>query len=212
MEEVLARHRLVPVVVIEEPEKAVDLAGALVEAGLRVMEITFRTPAAAAALRRVVEECPEMLAGAGTLLNGEQVKRAVDAGAAFGLAPGLEETTVGVAESVGLPFIPGVMTPGEVQRGLSLGCLLQKFFPAELAGGAPLLKALEGPYGHTGVRFIPTGGLNASNAAGYLGLKAVAALGGSWFVDAKLTAAGDWAAITRLTREALAITCGESLK
>ncbi|MFQ3671806.1 MAG: bifunctional 4-hydroxy-2-oxoglutarate aldolase/2-dehydro-3-deoxy-phosphogluconate aldolase [Verrucomicrobiia bacterium] len=206
LETVLAKHRLVPVVILEDAGRAVDLAGALLEAGLDVMEITFRTKGAAEALRRVVEGCPGMVAGAGTLLDGEQVRRAADAGAAFGLAPGLDEATVGVAQGVGLPFVPGVMTPSEVQRGLSLGCRLQKFFPAEAAGGAPFLKALEGPFAHCGVRFIPTGGVNAENAAGYLKLSSVMALGGSWFVDRRLTEAGDWAAITRLTREALAVT------
>jgi 2-dehydro-3-deoxyphosphogluconate aldolase/(4S)-4-hydroxy-2-oxoglutarate aldolase len=215
MNPTLAQHlsatRLVPVVVIDDAAKAVDLAGALLEAGLGVIEITFRTPAAAEAIRRIARECPRMLTGAGTLLTGEQVRHAVDAGATFGLAPGLDPATVEAARAAGLDFIPGVMTPGEVQQALALGCAVQKFFPAEQTGGAAFLKALEGPYGHTGVRFIPTGGLNAGNIAPYLALKTVAALGGSWFVDKKLIEAADWPAITRLTREALTLTSPTSV-
>jgi 2-dehydro-3-deoxyphosphogluconate aldolase / (4S)-4-hydroxy-2-oxoglutarate aldolase len=202
----LAECRLMPVVVIDDAGKAVDLAGALLEAGLGVIEITFRTAAAEESIRRISRECPTMLAGAGTLLDDAQIKRAIDAGAKFGLAPGLDPKTIACAQSAKFDFIPGVMTPGEVQQGLALGCKVQKFFPAEQAGGAAFLKALEGPYGHTGVRFVPTGGLNAANIAPYLALKSVAALGGSWFVDKKLTEANDWAAVTRLTREALALT------
>jgi len=202
----LSATRLVPVVVIEDAGKAVDLAGALLEAGLGVIEITFRTPAAAEAIRRIARECPAMLAGAGTLLDDGQVRRAIDAGARFGLAPGLDPKTVATAQAADFDFIPGVMTPGEVQQALALGCATQKFFPAEQAGGAAFLKALEGPYGHTGVRFIPTGGLNAGNIAPYLALKSVAALGGSWFVDKKLIESADWPAITRLTQEALTLT------
>lgn len=202
----LTSTRLVPVVVIEDAGKAVDLAGALLEAGLGVVEITFRTDAAEESIRRIARECPRMLAGAGTLLNPDQVHRAADAGARFGLAPGLDPRTVEATQALKFDFIPGVMTPGEVQQALALGCVTQKFFPAEQAGGVGFLKALEGPYAHTGVRFIPTGGLNAGNITPYLALKSVAALGGSWFVDKTLIQAGDWPAITRLTREAVALT------
>jgi len=198
--------RLVPVVVIEDAGQAVDLSRALLEAGLGVIEITFRTDAAEESVRRIAKEYPEMLVGAGTLLNADQVQRAVAAGAKFGLAPGLDPNVVEAARGFGLDFIPGVMTPGEVLQGLALGCTVQKFFPAEQAGGAAYLKALEGPYGHTGVRFIPTGGLHSGNIVPYLALKSVAALGGSWFVEKKLIQEGDWAAITRLTRAAIQIT------
>ncbi len=203
---IIQKCRLVPVVVIEDAARAVDLAHALIEAGLGVIEITFRTAAAEESIDRIAKECPGMVVGAGTLLDAGQVRRAVGAGAKFGLSPGLDPTVVETAQDLGLDFIPGVLTPGEVQRGLAMDCPVQKFFPAEQAGGAAFLKALEGPYGHTGVRFVPTGGLHAGNIAPYLALKSVAALGGSWFVDQKLVQAGDWAAITRLTREAIAIT------
>ncbi|NBR69301.1 MAG: bifunctional 4-hydroxy-2-oxoglutarate aldolase/2-dehydro-3-deoxy-phosphogluconate aldolase [Verrucomicrobia bacterium] len=204
----LLERRLVPVVVIEDAAKAVDLAKSLLSAGLGVIEITFRTAAAEESIRRIAKECPDMLVGAGTLLDSEQVKKAAGAGAKFGLAPGLDEKVVQAAQKEKLAYVPGVATPSDVQKGLSLGCKIQKFFPAEQAGGAPYLKALEGPYAHTGVRFIPTGGLQISNVGPYLALKSVAALGGSWFVDKKYIEAADWATIQRLTREAIQLTSG----
>ena len=204
----LLERRLVPVVVIEDAAKAVDLAKALLSAGLGVIEITFRTAAAEESIRRIAKECPDMLVGAGTLLDSEQVKKAAGAGAKFGLAPGLDEKVIQAAQKEKLAYVPGVATPSDVQKGLSLGCKIQKFFPAEQAGGAPYLKALEGPYGHTGVHFIPTGGLQISNVGPYLTLKSVAALGGSWFVDKKHIEAADWATIQRLTREAIQLTSG----
>jgi 2-dehydro-3-deoxyphosphogluconate aldolase/(4S)-4-hydroxy-2-oxoglutarate aldolase len=196
--------RIVPVVVIEDAAVAVDLGDALLDAGLRVIEITFRTAAAAKAIAALASQRPDMLVGAGTLLTAENIKQAVDAGAKFGVAPGLNERTVSAAQQAGLDFAPGVATPSEVECALSLGCKVLKFFPAEQAGGANMLKALEGPYGHTGVQFVPTGGISAANMKSYLALKCVAAIGGSWFVDKKLIAAHDWKAINQLTREALA--------
>ena len=204
----LLERRLVPVVVIEDAAKAVDLAQALLAAGLGVIEITFRTAAAEESIRRISRDCPKMLVGAGTLLDSEQVKKAAGAGAKFGLAPGLDKKIIQAAQKEKLAYVPGVATPSDVQKGLSLGCKIQKFFPAEQAGGAPYLKSLEGPYGHTGVRFIPTGGLQASNVGPYLALSSVAALGGSWFVDKKYIQASDWATIERLTREAIQLTSG----
>jgi 2-dehydro-3-deoxyphosphogluconate aldolase/(4S)-4-hydroxy-2-oxoglutarate aldolase len=196
--------RIVPVVVMEDAAGAVDLADALLDAGLRVIEFTFRTAAAAKAIGRLVSQRPDMLVGAGTLLSPENIRQAVDAGAKFGVAPGLNESTVIAAQQAGLDFAPGVATPSEVERALGLGCQLLKFFPAEQAGGAQMLKAFDGPYGRTGVQFIPTGGINAANMKNYLALNSVAAIGGSWFVDRKLIAAHDWKTINQLTREAMA--------
>ena len=178
------------------------LATALHEAGVDVIEVTFRTSAAAEAIRRIRREFPDMLVGAGTLLDVYQVEQALEAGAKFGVSPGISESVVMKALSLDLPFMPGVMTPSDVEKGLSLGCRLLKFFPAETAGGIPMLKALAGPYGHTGVKFIPLGGVNIDNARSYLDLPMVAAIGGSWFLDRKLIAAGNWAKISQLTREA----------
>jgi 2-dehydro-3-deoxyphosphogluconate aldolase/(4S)-4-hydroxy-2-oxoglutarate aldolase len=200
----LTRARIVPVVVLDREEDAEPLAEALLAGGLDVMEITFRTAAAAGAIRRIATRYPEILLGAGTLLEREQVLRARDAGAVFGLAPGLNHRIVEAAAGCGLKFSPGVMTPSEVEQALELGCKLLKFFPAGTAGGPAMLKALAGPYAHTGVRFIPTGGITAANLADYLKLPIVAAVGGSWMVDKSLIAAGQWADITRLTQAAVA--------
>lgn len=204
MIERIERVRIVPVVVLDREEDAVPLAEALLAGGLDVMEITFRTAAAEGALKRIAERFPEILLGAGTLLDAEQVKRARGAGAVFGLAPGLNSETVRAARAEGLTFSPGVMTPSEVEQALSLGCGLLKFFPAEAAGGTAMLKALAGPYAHTGVRFIPTGGIGPHNLGDYLKLPIVAAIGGSWMVEKSLIAAGRWGEITRLTKDALA--------
>jgi 2-dehydro-3-deoxyphosphogluconate aldolase/(4S)-4-hydroxy-2-oxoglutarate aldolase len=203
IDRILAK-RIVPVVVLDDAAAAEPLAEALLAGGLDIMEITFRTAAAEESIRRIAARFPEILLGAGTLLDADQVKRARDAGAVFGLAPGLNPDTIAAAAAAGLQFSPGVMTPGEVERALSLGCKLLKFFPAEVAGGAAMLKALAGPYGHTGVRFIPTGGVSSGNLEDYLKLPAVAAIGGSWMVEKKLVNSGNWAEITRLTRDALA--------
>lgn len=204
MIERIERVRIVPVVVLDREEDAVPLAEALLAGGLDVMEITFRTAAAEGALKRIAERFPEILLGAGTLLDAEQVKRARGAGAVFGLAPGLNSETVRAARAEGLTFSPGVMTPSEVEQALSLGCGLLKFFPAEAAGGTAMLKALAGPYAQTGVRFIPTGGIGPHNLGDYLKLPIVAAIGGSWMVEKSLIAAGRWGEITRLTKDALA--------
>lgn len=199
----ISRNRVVPVVVLNRAEDACPLAEALLKGGLDVMEITFRTDAAQESIRRIAGEFPEILLGAGTVLTEEQAGRAGEAGAVFALAPGLNPAVVKAARAAGLTFAPGVMTPSEIEHALSLGCDLLKFFPAGAAGGVGMLKALAGPYAHTGVRFIPTGGINADNMRSYLDLPAVAAIGGSWMVDPKLIEAGDWQAITTRTREAL---------
>lgn len=196
--------RIVPVVVLDRAESAEPLAEALLAGGLDIMEITFRTAAAEESIQRIAARFPEILLGAGTLLEDEQVVRAKNAGAVFGLAPGLNPRTIAKAKEVGLQFSPGVMTPSDVELALALGCKLLKFFPAEAAGGKAMLKSLAGPYGHTAVKFVPTGGITSGNLAEYLKLPVVAAIGGSWMVDKQLVNEGKWEEITRLTREALA--------
>lgn len=212
LERILAK-RIVPVVVLDDAESAEPLAEALLAGGLDIMEITFRTAAAEESIKRIAARYPEILLGAGTLLEVDQVKRAKDAGAVFGLAPGLNTTTIAAAKDIGLQFSPGVMTPSDIELALSLGCKLLKFFPAEAAGGVNMLKSLAGPYGHTGLKFIPTGGITTENLAAYLKLPVVAAIGGSWMVDKQLIQEGKWADITRITREAIdaAAACGRSL-
>jgi 2-dehydro-3-deoxyphosphogluconate aldolase/(4S)-4-hydroxy-2-oxoglutarate aldolase len=175
------------------------------DGGLPIIEVTFRTPAAADCVRAIRKAFPAMLVGAGTLLDADQVKRAKDAGAQFGVAPGLNDSVVKASLALGMPFVPGVMTPSEVERALALGCKLQKLFPASVAGGLEMLRALTGPYAHTGVKFIPLGGVNAKTAPDYLALPIVAAIGGSWMCDKKLVAEKNWTKITELTKEAVAL-------
>lgn len=201
----LLAKRIVPVVVLDSVESAEPLAEALLAGGLDIMEITFRTAAAEESIRRIAKRYPEILVGAGTLLDADQVKRARDAGAVFGLAPGLNPQTLAVAKEVGLQFSPGVMTPSEVEQALGHGCKLLKFFPAEAAGGVAMLQSLAGPYAHTGVKFIPTGGISSDNLLSYLRVPVVAAAGGSWMVSKALVNGGQWAEITRLTREAISL-------
>ena len=195
--------RIVPVVVIHDTERAAPLAEALLAGGLDVIEITFRTPASEAAVTSIVRAFPEMIVGAGTLLTPAQVARALAAGAQFGVAPGLNPAVLAAAREVGLPFVPGVMTPTEVEGALAEGCTTLKFFPASLAGGVEMLRALSGPYGQVGAKFVALGGITTANMAEYLRLPVVSAVGGSWIVEPRLVAAGDWTEITRRAREAL---------
>ena len=201
----ILQKRVVPVAVIDKVEDAVPLANALLAAGMDVIEVTFRTAAAADAIRAIANAHPTMLVGAGTLLDVGQVQQARAAGAKFGVAPGLNPVVVQASLAAGMPFVPGVATASEVERALELGCKLQKLFPVDVLGGVKLLKALAGPYGHTGVKFIPLGGVNAQNMAEYLALPIVAAIGGSWIVEKKLIAEKKWVEITALTKAALAI-------
>jgi len=198
----ILQKRLVPVAVIDSAENAVPLAEAVIAGGVDIIEVTFRTPAAEQSIRNIHEAFPTMLVGAGTILDTEQLQRAIDAGAQFAVAPGLNEAVVTKSLAMKLPFVPGVMTPSEIEHGLALGCKLQKFFPAEAAGGMKMLQALAGPYAHTGVKFIPLGGVNVRNARDYLALPMVAAIGGSWMVERKLIAEKNWSTIRSLTAEA----------
>lgn len=207
IDRILAK-RIIPVVVLDDANSAEPLAEALLAGGLDIMEITFRTAAAEESIRRIAKSFPEILLGAGTLLNDEQVVRAKDAGAVFGLAPGLNPSVIAKAKEVGLKFSPGVMTPSDIEQALSLDCTLLKFFPAVAAGGTSMLKALAGPYAHTGIKFVPTGGINVVNLRDFLGLPAVAAIGGSWMVDKKLIQHARWSDITEATRMALAVAAG----
>jgi 2-dehydro-3-deoxyphosphogluconate aldolase/(4S)-4-hydroxy-2-oxoglutarate aldolase len=202
MEKITAK-KLMPAVVIDQADLALPLAETLLAAGMNVIEITFRTAAAEEAIRSIAKRLPEMQVGAGTLLTVEQVNRASDAGATFGVAPGLSEAVVRAGQARGMAMIPGVATATEISLGLELGCKLLKFFPADALGGVKTLKALGGAFGHTGVRFMPTGGIDAKNLRDYLALPIVAAVGGSWMVEKSLIAAKNWKQIDLLTREAL---------
>jgi 2-dehydro-3-deoxyphosphogluconate aldolase/(4S)-4-hydroxy-2-oxoglutarate aldolase len=198
----LCSRRVVPVVVIDELDTALPLARALVEGGLPVAEVTFRTAVAAVAMRLIADET-DLLVGAGTVVRPEQVDLAFDAGARFVVTPGFSPAVADRCAELGIPVIPGVATATEVIAALDHGLDLLKLFPAEASGGIPLLRALRGPF--PDVRFVPTGGVSAANAPDYLALPSVAAIGGSWMVAPELIRAGDFAAITRLTAEAVAI-------
>lgn len=204
----LQDKRLLPVAVLEDVDAGLKTAEALREAGLNLIEVTLRTAEAEAVIKAIIKAFPDMCVGAGTVLDAAQVQPLADAGVQFFVAPGLNETVVEAAQRAGAPITPGVVTPSEVDRGLKLGCQVLKFFPAEPAGGAKMLKAIAAPFGHTGVKFIPTGSITPEKAPDYWGIKQVLAVGGSWIVAGSLVKAGKFAEITRLTREALAAAQG----
>ncbi len=183
---------VVPVIAIESPEMALPLADALIEGGLPVAEITFRTSAAAEVISSLKKKRPGLLLGAGTILSVENLVRAGECGAVFGVAPGLNPAIVKKAVEIGFPFFPGVMTPSEIEQGLSFGINVLKFFPAEASGGIAMLKAVAAPYGHLGVRFIPTGGCNIRNLEDYLRLPQVLVVGGTWIASREMISGGKW--------------------
>lgn len=199
------KQRLICVAVIDQPEDAVPLTEALLAGGLNAIEVTFRTAGAADAIARIRQALPHAVVGAGTLLTADQVKQAVDAGAQFGVSPGLSEAVSKAAHANNFPLFPGVITPTEVMAALELGWKHLKFFPAETFGGVNALKALAGPFGHTGVKFVPTGGITAATLPNYLAIPQVAAIGGSWMAERKLVAEKSWAKITALTAEAMKV-------
>jgi 2-dehydro-3-deoxyphosphogluconate aldolase/(4S)-4-hydroxy-2-oxoglutarate aldolase len=201
----LARYGVVPVIAIESVEAALPLADALLEGGLPVAEITFRTAAAAEVIALLARHRPGLLVGAGTVLSEENVKAAKAAGARFAVAPGLNPAVVQCAAEAGLPFAPGVCTASEIEQALGLGCRIVKFFPAELSGGVEMVKAMAGPYSHTGIRFMPTGGVNTGNLETYLAVKAVAVVGGTWIAKPEDLAGGRWQTIRDRCQEAVKI-------
>lgn len=203
----LSDMKIVPVITIHDVEKALPLASALCEGGLPCAEITFRTPAAVDAIQKITKEFPEMLVGAGTVLTMIQVDNAIEAGAKFIVAPGLNPATIRHSFAKGIPMIPGICTPTEIEQGLSLGLEALKFFPAEAAGGTAMLKALSAPYNK--IRFMPTGGISPANVRDYLAIESVFACGGSWMISNELIETGNYAKITELTREAVALATAQ---
>lgn len=196
----IARCGLVPVVVLEDAEKAIPTAQALLAGGIDVMEITFRTAAAADSIRNVSRECPEMLVGAGTVVNLEQCKLAVECGAKFIVSPGYDEEVVSWCVDNGIAVTPGCVTPSEIMMALRHGLKVLKFFPAGIYGGVSAIKALSGPFG--GVKFIPTGGVNKENLAEYISSPHVHAVGGSWICGKSDINSGNFERITELCKEA----------
>jgi 2-dehydro-3-deoxyphosphogluconate aldolase / (4S)-4-hydroxy-2-oxoglutarate aldolase len=200
VDELMTTGPVIPVLAIERLKDAAPLARALVDGGLRPLEITLRTACALEAIAIIADEVPEAIVGAGTVLNAGDFDRAARAGARFIVSPGITDPLIEAARSSRLPFLPGVVTAGEIMRGLDAGLDHFKFFPAETSGGPGALKALYGPFAQC--RFCPTGGVSAATAPTWLDLPNVLCVGGAWVAPTSAIASGDWATITDLARTA----------
>jgi 2-dehydro-3-deoxyphosphogluconate aldolase/(4S)-4-hydroxy-2-oxoglutarate aldolase len=204
--EILVGHPVIPVVTIDDEDKIIPVGEALLEAGIGVIEITLRTDASLNAIARVSTSLPELVAGAGTVTNVQAITKAKDAGSRFLVTPGLTENLLKAIAESGLPCLPGISTAGDIMRGQEAGLDTFKFVPAEAAGGIAKLRALAAPFGDA--RFCPTGGISIDNMTTYLSLDCVFSVGGTWIAPTDLIAAGAWADITRLAKEALAQASG----
>jgi 2-dehydro-3-deoxyphosphogluconate aldolase/(4S)-4-hydroxy-2-oxoglutarate aldolase len=200
-EEVLRQGPVVPVMVIQKLEQAVPLARALVAGGIRVLEITLRTPAAIEAIRIISREVSGAMVGAGTVTRGEELAAVAEAGAVFAISPGLTVELLDAANQGPIPLIPGIATISELMTGMARGYSHFKFFPAEAAGGVKMVQAIAGPFPQ--ITFCPTGGITLANYRDYLALKNVACIGGSWVAQQGAVDQGDWTRITALAREAV---------
>lgn len=200
--QILQQGPVVPVMVIDDLSSAVPLARALVAGGIRVLEITLRTPVAIDAIRQIAAEVDGAIVGAGTVLTPEQFRACREAGSRFVISPGLTPNLLGAAQDTGIPLIPGIATISELMLGMEYGLDAFKFFPAEAAGGIPMLKAIAGPIPQ--IQFCPTGGITPVNYRDYLALRNVSCVGGSWLAPADRVRAGDFAAVTALAKEAVA--------
>ena len=198
----ICRCGVIPAAVIESEDIAVPVAEAMLAGGIDALEITFRTPAAADAIRAVSENCPDMLVGAGTVLNTSQCALAIDSGARFVVAPGFDPEVVEICLERGVLPLPGCATSTEITAALKTGLTLLKFFPAESSGGIKTVKALAGPFAHTGLKLVPTGGITPDNLEGYLSNPFVAAVCGTWLCPGSALAAGNFGEITELCRQA----------
>ncbi len=203
IDEIMHLGPVIPVIVVDTVERAVPLARALVEGGIRVLEVTLRTPAALDAIRAIRAEVPDAVLGAGTVLTPRDLERAMAAGATFAVSPGTTSALLAEVARCGLPWLPGVSTASNVMDVLDAGFDRMKFFPAEPAGGIPMLKALAGPF--PAVRFCPTGGVSPANARDYLALANVPCVGGSWLAPGTAIQEGAWGRITELARAAAAL-------
>ncbi len=201
----IAAIGVVPVIALDSADQALMLADALIAGGLPVVEITFRTAAAAEAIRILAKERPGLITGAGTVLTPENLAIARDSGAQFAVAPGLNPRVVSAAQQMHFPFVPGIANPSDIEAGLEMGCKLLKFFPAEVLGGTKLISALSAAYKHTGVRFMPTGGVSPANLADYIKIKTVAAVGGTWIAKPEDMANNRWDEIAQRCRDVLKI-------
>lgn len=194
---------IIAVLVVDDPNDAVPVARTLLEGGVNVMELALRTEHSLEALARILKEVPEMLAGVGTILSPEQAKMAKEAGAAFGVSPGLQRSVLEKAIELRFPFAPGLLTPSEIELALSYGCRNVKLFPAGPMGGMNYIKAIHAPYAHLGVRFIPLGGVNIDNLGSYVEHPSILAAGGSWLAPRKAIQNKDWNTIRDNTRAAV---------
>ena len=201
--EQVAACGVVPVVVLEDAAQAVPTAKALLKGGINAMEITFRTSAAKASIEKVAKEVPEMIVGAGTVVNVQQLHDAVEAGAKFIVSPGSDAEIIAEAIKLGVPITPGVVTPSEIMIGLKLGLKVFKFFPAENYGGLKTIKALSGPFPQ--IKILPTGGINQANAAEYFKNPKILAVGGSWMCTKDMIASGDFDGIAEKSAAATAL-------
>lgn len=203
----LADHGpVIPVIVLQQLEHAVPMARALLDGGVKVLEVTLRTPVALRCIEAIAREAPQAIVGAGTIRSAADARAARDAGAVFGVSPGYTNAVGQACADAGLPLLPGVATASEVMAAMADGIHFLKFFPASAAGGVPMLKALQGPF--PDVRFCPTGGITPETAPQYLALPHVPVCGGSWLTPADALAQGDWSRLTRLAREASALHRG----
>jgi len=207
--EQLNKIGIVPVVKIDRVEDAVPLARALCAGGLPCAEVTFRTDAAAGAIKAMTENFPNMCVGAGTVLNAAQVDAAIEAGSKFIVSPGLNPKTVQYCIEKNIPITPGTSSPSDIEQAIELGLEVVKFFPAEQSGGLAKIKAMAAPY--VNMKFMPTGGINAKNLTTYLDFPKIIACGGSWMVPSDLINAGEWDKIEQLTREAVQTMLGFEL-
>ncbi|PKW15200.1 2-dehydro-3-deoxyphosphogluconate aldolase/(4S)-4-hydroxy-2-oxoglutarate aldolase [Saccharopolyspora spinosa] len=201
--DVLGLAPVVPVVALDDVAHAVPLAEALLRGGIRTIEVTLRTPAGLPAIERIAAEVPEMVAGAGTITEPGQAKRAADAGACYLVTPGTTDRLLDDIDASGVPYLAGAGTVSEAMRLAERGVTAMKFFPAEPSGGVPFLKAIAGPL--PDLKFCPTGGISPQTAPNYLALPNVGCVGGSWLAAKDLLSAGDWARIEQLAREAAAL-------
>ncbi|EJL7830490.1 bifunctional 4-hydroxy-2-oxoglutarate aldolase/2-dehydro-3-deoxy-phosphogluconate aldolase [Vibrio vulnificus] len=203
IKEQLKTLKVIPVIAIDKAEDIIPLGKVLAENGLPAAEITFRSEAAVEAIRLLREAQPDMLIGAGTVLNREQAIAAKEAGATFIVSPGFNPNTVKACQEIGIDIVPGVNNPSTVEAALEMGLTTLKFFPAEASGGINMVKSLLAPY--TDIALMPTGGINPANIKDYLAIPRVLACGGTWMVDKKLIEAGNWEELARLTREAVTL-------
>lgn len=203
LEERFYDYAVVPVVVLNDADDAIPLADALIKGGLPCAEVTFRTDAAEESIRRICESFPDMLVGAGTVLTTEQVERAYKAGAKFIVSSGFDPEIIDCCISIGLPVLPGCITPSEIAQAVKRGLNVVKFFPAEQSGGVAMIKAMAAPYSM--VKFMPTGGISTKNLADYLSCDKILCCGGSWMVKEDLIKSGSFDKITDMTKEATAL-------